>query len=63
MISEYSLNNVYNADETGIHYQALPDNIYLFRNENVKGCKTSKEYMTVLCSVRMTDEKEQLLIL
>ncbi|KAL4153417.1 hypothetical protein QTP88_001250 [Uroleucon formosanum] len=37
IISEYTPDNVYNADETGLFYRALPEHSYLFKNENVKG--------------------------
>ena len=63
IISEYPPNCVYNADETGLYYRALPEHTYLFRNENAKGCKTSKERLTVLCCVSLSGEKERLLVI
>ncbi|XP_026820219.1 tigger transposable element-derived protein 6-like [Rhopalosiphum maidis] len=40
IISEYTPDNVNNADETGLFYRALPERTYLFKNENVKGWKS-----------------------
>lgn len=61
--SEYPPCNVYNADETGIYYRALPQHTYLFKNEDAKGCKTSKERITALCCVNMSGNKKQLLVI
>jgi len=58
IISEYTPDNVYNADETGLFYCALPENTYLFKNENAKGCKISKERITVLCCASMSGKKQ-----
>lgn len=40
--------NLYSAGETGIYYHALPQHSYLFKNEDVTGCKTSIECYTAL---------------
>ena len=63
IIAEYSPENIYNADETGLYYRALPEHTYLFKNESAKGCKTSKERLTVLCCVSMSGKKEKLLVI
>jgi hypothetical protein len=61
--SEYTPNNVYNADETGLFYRALPEHSYLFKNENAKGCKISKERITILCCASMSGKKQKLLVI
>jgi len=63
LISEYSPSDVYNADESGLYYRALPKASYVFKNENARGCKIAKDGITILCCVSMTDEKENLLVI
>ena len=63
LIETYSPDDVFNADETGLYFRALPDYTYLFRNESTKGCRTPKERITVLCCVSMNDRKEKLLVI
>jgi hypothetical protein len=63
IISEYTPDNIYNADETGLFYRALPECTYLFKNENAKGCKISKERITVLCCASMSGKKQKLLVI
>ena len=63
LISEYSPSDVYNADESGLYYRALPKASYVFKNENARGCKIAKDGITILCCVSMTDEKENLLVM
>lgn len=63
IISEYEPGDIYNADETGLFYRALPEHTYMFKGEKVKGSKTCKERITVLCCVSMTGEKKELLVI
>ena len=63
IITDYSPDDVYNANETGLFYKALPEHSYLFENETVLGCKESKNLVTVLCCVNMSDEKQWLLVI
>jgi hypothetical protein len=49
IIAEYSPEDTYNADETGLYFRAMPQHTYLFKNESAKGFKSSKERVTVLC--------------
>jgi hypothetical protein len=62
IIAEYSPEDVYNADKTGLYYRALPEHSYMLKNESSKGCKTSKERLTVLCCANMSGSKEKLLV-
>jgi len=52
------LNNI-----TGLFYRALPEHTYLFKNENAKGCKISKERITILCCASMSGKKQKLLVI
>ena len=63
IIAEYSPQDIYNADETGLYFHAMPEHTYLFKNETAKGFKTSKERVTVLCCVNMIEEKQGLLVI
>ena len=44
----YALADIYNADETGLYYCALPERSMVVRGDPRKGIKTSKERATVL---------------
>ncbi|XP_025190385.1 tigger transposable element-derived protein 6-like [Melanaphis sacchari] len=59
LISEFSPSDVFNADETGLYFRALPENTYVFKNEKAKGTKSCKERMTLLCCASMTGEKKE----
>ena len=54
----YTLVDIYNADETGLYYRALPDHSMVVRDDPQKGIKTSKERVTaveLLCGRRETE--------
>jgi hypothetical protein len=40
-IAEYSPEDTYNADETGLCFRAMPEYTSLFKNEGAKGFKSS----------------------
>jgi len=63
IIAEYSSEDTYNADETGLYFCAMPEHTYLFKNESAKGFKSSKERVTVLCCANMKGEKRDLLVI
>lgn len=63
IIAEYSPEDIYNADETGLYFRAMPDHTYLFKSETSKGFKMPKERVTVLCCVSMAGEKRGLLVI
>jgi hypothetical protein len=54
---------VFNADETGLYFRALPEHTYAFKNEKTRGTKTSKERLTILCCASMDGEKRKLLVI
>lgn len=63
IIAEYSPEDIYNADETGIYFRAMPEHAYSLKNENAKGFKCSKEQMTVLCCTNMKGQKRELVVI
>jgi hypothetical protein len=42
IIVEYSQQDTYNADETGLYFRAMPEHTYLFKHESAKGFKSTK---------------------
>ena len=51
IINEYSDDDIYNADETGLLFKAIPDRSLVLNKEQCKGGKRSKErYTVLLCS-------------
>ncbi|CAM4832924.1 unnamed protein product [Rotaria magnacalcarata] len=53
-IDQYDPHDVYNADETGLFFKALPDRSLVMAKEKCKGGKKSKERFTVLLCTNMT---------
>ena len=64
IIDKYAPEDVYNADETGLFFKALPDRSLVMAKETCKGGKRSKERFTVLLCTNMTgtDKLQPLLI-
>lgn len=63
MIRNYEPRNVYNADETGLFFRALPDKTFAFKGEKCFGGKLSKERLTILQCANMAGEKEKLVVI
>ncbi|KAL8610539.1 hypothetical protein ACOMHN_060459 [Nucella lapillus] len=65
ILSSYSPNCIYNADETGIYFRALPDSTYVFAEQkrNIRGFKTAKERITALVCCNLAGDKEKLLVI
>lgn len=59
----YQPEDVYNCDETGLFFRALPDKTLALKTEKCSGGKLSKERLTVLHCVSMSGEKEPLLVI
>jgi predicted DNA-binding protein YlxM (UPF0122 family) len=61
---KYDPNDIYNADETGLFFKALPNRSLVMAKETCKGGKRSKERFTVLLCTNMTgtDKLQPLLI-
>ncbi|CAI6363779.1 unnamed protein product [Macrosiphum euphorbiae] len=66
IINEYSPNDIFNADETGIFYRCLPDSTQQlsYGNDDCRDGKRSKERVTVLLCTNMsgTEKIKPLLI-
>jgi hypothetical protein len=41
-IAEYSPEDIYHSDETGLFFRAMPEHTYLFKNESTKGLNIRK---------------------
>lgn len=63
IIAEYSPENIYNADETGIYFHALPEDTYSSQREVTKGYESSGERVTVLCCANMAGQRRGLLVI
>lgn len=61
---KYPVNDIYNADETGLFYKMCPSSTLKFKNEKCVGGKLSKQRVTVLVCANMSGtEKRQLLVI
>lgn len=54
IINGYSPDDIYNADETGVFYQTLPNKTMAFKNDSCKGGKQSKVRITALLCCNAT---------
>lgn len=61
--AQYPPECIFNADETGLYFRALPDDTYHLKNKKAKGSKASKERLTVLCCASLNGDKEELLVI
>ncbi|UYV71441.1 hypothetical protein LAZ67_8003210 [Cordylochernes scorpioides] len=60
----YDPANIYNADETGLFFQLIPDRTLAHKDENCRGVKRMKQRITVLlcCNSTGTDKRRLLII-
>lgn len=64
ILDQYSADDIYNADETGVFYQILPDKTLEFKKVDCHGGKKSKERLTAMVCANMTgNDKLPLLII
>ena len=64
LLKGYSAENVYNADETGLFFQMMPNKTLAFKGEKCIGGKLSKACLTVMLCANMTEtDKRKLLII
>ncbi|XP_041357847.1 tigger transposable element-derived protein 6-like [Gigantopelta aegis] len=56
--------DVYNADETGIYFRAIPDGTLIYKSEKLSGGKKQKERITALvaCNMSGTDKRHLMVI-
>ena len=57
ILSHYGSRDIYNADEFGIFYRALPTKIMYLKGEKYTGGKYSKIRLTRLAAANMRGEK------
>lgn len=64
LVKDYDLNDVFNADETGLFFKCLPSRTLAFKNEKCVGGEKSKERITVMLGSNFTGtEKLKLLVI
>jgi hypothetical protein len=64
VLEPFQEKDIYNADETGLFWQLLPNKTLHFRNEKCTGGKQSKERISVLVAANMDgSEKLKLLVI
>lgn len=63
IVTGYEPQNIFNADETGLFYRALPDKTFAYKGESCSGGKIAKERLTVLLCVSMSGEKLKPLVI
>ena len=64
LLERYSAENVYNAGETGLFFQMIPNKTLAFKGDKCIGGKVSKACLTVmLCANMAGTDKGKLLII
>lgn len=59
LLTNYTPQNIFNADESGLFYKCLPDPTLAFKEEKYHGGKHSKERVTIFFAANM-DGSEKL---
>lgn len=54
LLDGYSPDDIFNADETGLFYQCLPNKTFAFKGDSCNGGKNSKVRVTVLLCANMS---------
>lgn len=57
LCKDYTIDNIFNADETGIMFKQLPDKTLALKSERCIGGKQAKERLTVLLCASASGEK------
>ena len=64
LLEEFSPNDLYNADETGLFYRATPNGSLCYAFENLSGSKRPMERLSVLLCANMSgSDKRKLLVI
>jgi len=64
IISDYSPDDIFNMDETGVFYKMLPDRTLCFKDEKCHGGKCAKDRLTAaICTNMSGSEKLPLLVI
>ncbi|GBM38002.1 Tigger transposable element-derived protein 4 [Araneus ventricosus] len=58
LLKDYKADDVFNADETGLFFQCLPNKTAAFKGEECHGGKQSKLHMTVLLAANQNDKEK-----
>lgn len=58
ILANYEAEDIYNADESGLFFRALPDKTMALKSEKCVGGKFSKERLTILFCVNMAGGKK-----
>lgn len=61
--SGYSERDIFNMDETGLFYRAIPDKTLTFKGQQCKGGKMAKQRLTIALCANLCGEKEQPLVI
>jgi len=59
LLTEYSPADIFNTDESGLYYRAMPDSTLTFHKDNVAGGKKSKDRLTVLFTCNMDGSEKR----
>lgn len=63
ILEKYSPQDIYNVDETGLFWKAMPTRTLAFKGEKCSGGKQAKQRITVLVGGSMAGEKLPLLVI
>jgi len=59
IIKDCDPRNIFNTDETGLYWRAIPDGMLTFKKSEAAGCKTPKERLTLLLACNMDGNEKQ----
>lgn len=62
LLAQYLSSDIFNTNETGLYFRALPEHSYALKSEKAKGAKTNNERLTILCYASMNGEKRKLMV-
>lgn len=62
VLNDFSPDNIFNANETGLYYRATPDGSLCFKNDVLSGSKKAMDRITVLCFNMTGSVKRKLLV-
>jgi hypothetical protein len=63
LLRDYNPRDIFNADETGLFFRALPNKTYSLKGEKCSGGKLAKERLSILHCVNTAGEREKLLVI
>lgn len=63
ILKDYSPRDIYNVDETGLFYHAMPTKTFALKSDMCAGRKSAKQRLTILFCANMEGEKEDPLVI